>query len=101
MRNKSFKYPSPTLDDKRFDADKDGKLNITETMFRDMHLDEMSRKDINSCIDQDKKYKPNKSFSIAYVLGGVFVGLVAIIAVIPAAILGVCFLLLSFSSEKK
>lgn len=101
MKNKSFKYPFPTLNDKIFDADKDGKLNITETMLRDMHLDEMSRNDVENCNEQNKQSQPNKSFSIANILVGVIVGVVAIITVVPAVILGVCFLLLSSSNGKK
>ncbi|MBQ2662115.1 MAG: rod-binding protein [Clostridia bacterium] len=44
MKNKSWKYPFPTFSDKMFDGNKDGKLDAFETMFRDMHIEEMARK---------------------------------------------------------
>lgn len=47
MKNKSWKYPLGTMDDKMFDSDKDGELDGVETFFRDCHLDEMSRKSEN------------------------------------------------------
>ena len=43
MKNKSWKYPFPTFSDKMFDGNKDGKLDAFETMFRDMHIEEMNR----------------------------------------------------------
>lgn len=53
MKNKSWQHPFGTLDDKRFDSNKDGKLGAFETMFRDMHLNEMNRK-------ADKYYKEQR-----------------------------------------
>lgn len=44
MKNDSPFYPFPTMDDKFFDKNKDGKLTGTETIFRDVHLMEMSDK---------------------------------------------------------
>lgn len=44
MKNDSPFYPLPTMDDKFFDKNKDGKLTGTETIFRDVHLMEMSDK---------------------------------------------------------
>lgn len=88
MKNKSLKYPFPTLEDKIFDSDKDGSLNSGETMFRDMHLDEMS-----------KKHPPHVSDSkSAFVTA--FSNILAIIALVPTVILGLCFLLLSFKKPK-
>lgn len=52
MKNESWKYPFPTLEDKMFDGNKDGRLDATETFFRDMHLDEMSRKAAESNREQ-------------------------------------------------
>ena len=43
MKNTSWKYPFPTLSDKMFDANKDGKLDALETAFRDAHIEEMKR----------------------------------------------------------
>ena len=43
MKNSSWKYPFPTLEDKMFDHNNDGKLDAFETAFRDAHLDEMNR----------------------------------------------------------
>lgn len=43
MKNESFKYPFSTFADGIFDGNKDGKLDTFESMFRDMHLDEMKR----------------------------------------------------------
>lgn len=44
MKNKSFQYPFGTFADKMFDSNKDGKLDYTETIFRDMHLNEVNSK---------------------------------------------------------
>lgn len=43
MKNSSLKYPFPTLADKIFDGNKDGKLDAFETAFRDAHIEEMNR----------------------------------------------------------
>ncbi len=43
MKNSSWKHPFPTFADKMFDANKDGKLNTVETVFRDAHIEEMKR----------------------------------------------------------
>lgn len=56
MKNKSWQYPFPTLDDKCFDSNKDGKLDTFETIFRDMHLNEMNKKAADYCKNQ--KHKP-------------------------------------------
>lgn len=44
MKNKSWQHPFPTFEDKHFDRNKDGKLDAFETIFRDMHINEMNRK---------------------------------------------------------
>lgn len=44
MKNDSPFYPLPTMDDKFFDKNKDGKLTGTETAFRDAHQMEMNDK---------------------------------------------------------
>lgn len=41
MKNDSFKYPFDTMLDDTFDGNGDGRLDATETMFRDMALDEI------------------------------------------------------------
>lgn len=41
MKNDSFKYPFDTMLDDAFDGNGDGRLDATETMFRDIALDEM------------------------------------------------------------
>lgn len=51
MKNQSLQNPFPTLVDKFFDKNKDGKLGYMETIFRDAHIKEMndkSKKDKNS-----------------------------------------------------
>lgn len=55
MKNSSLKYPFPTLEDKMFDHNNDGKLDAFETAFRDAHLDEMNR-----LVEEDQK-KPKSS----------------------------------------
>lgn len=44
MKNKSWQYPFPTLEDKIFDSNKDGELDTFETMFRDAALNESNQK---------------------------------------------------------
>ena len=44
MKNKSWQHPFPTFFDKIFDKNKDGKLNTTETIFRDAFLNDINRK---------------------------------------------------------
>ncbi len=44
MKNKSHQHPFPRMGDKRFDGNKDGKLDSYETFFRDMHINEMEAK---------------------------------------------------------
>lgn len=44
MKNDSHINPFPTMEDKFFDTNKDGKLTGTETVFRDAHLLEMADK---------------------------------------------------------
>lgn len=44
MKNDSHIYPFPTMEDKFFDTNKDGKLTGSETIFRDAHLLEMADK---------------------------------------------------------
>ncbi len=63
MKNKSFKYPFPTLADKMFDKNKDGKLDTFETAFRDMYLDEMSRKadEYSKNAGTSSRHKPNNN----------------------------------------
>lgn len=56
MKNNSWKYPFGTFADKHFDKNHNGKLDTTETLFRDMHLDEMRR---NAEADQEKQYTNN------------------------------------------
>lgn len=60
MKNESLQYPFPTLDDKRFDLNKDGKLDTFETIFRDAHLNEMNRKAEQYA--KEKQSKPKDSF---------------------------------------
>ncbi|MGN0572920.1 MAG: hypothetical protein ACI4IX_03170 [Acutalibacteraceae bacterium] len=55
MKNSSWKYPFPTLEDEMFDQNKDGKLDVLETAFRDAYLDEMNR-----LVEEDQK-KPKSS----------------------------------------
>ena len=45
MKNKSLQNPFPTMVDKFFDKNKDGKLGYMETIFRDAHLKEMEQKE--------------------------------------------------------
>ncbi len=45
MKNSSWKYPFPTFSDKMFDGNRDGKLDVLETAFRDAHIEEMNRND--------------------------------------------------------
>lgn len=47
MKNKSLQHPFPTLVDKFFDKNKDGKLSAFETIFRDAHINEMKKKQDN------------------------------------------------------
>lgn len=88
MKNTSLKYPFTTLEDEIFDSDKNGSLNPIETMFRDTHLDEMSKK--HSTHDCGGKSAFKTTFS----------SILAIIALVPNVILGLCFLLLSFGKSK-
>lgn len=57
MKNDSPFYKFPTMDDKFFDTNKDGKLSGTETIFRDAHLMEMSDK----VDDEVNKSQPARS----------------------------------------
>ncbi|MGN0545932.1 MAG: hypothetical protein ACI4I3_01250 [Acutalibacteraceae bacterium] len=57
MKNSSWKYPFPTLEDKMFDQNNDGKLDAFETAFRDAHLDEMNR-----LVEEDQKKTKVKSY---------------------------------------
>ena len=43
MKNRSWKYPFPTFSDSMFDKNKDGKLDVFETAFRDAHIEEINR----------------------------------------------------------
>ncbi|MCI6496020.1 MAG: hypothetical protein MSA01_03045 [Anaeromassilibacillus sp.] len=52
MKNKSWQHPFPTFFDKIFDKNKDGKLNTTETIFRDAFLNDINRKQKD---DKNKK----------------------------------------------
>ena len=60
MKNESWQHPFPTLDDKRFDLNKDGKLDTFETIFRDAHFNEMNRKAEQYA--KEKQSKPKDSF---------------------------------------
>jgi len=60
MKNKSWKYPSSTLDDKLFDSNNDGKLDAFETLFRDAHLTEMSLKSEQH--NQKSQHRPDISY---------------------------------------
>lgn len=82
VKNKSFQHPFPTLDDKFFDKNNDGKLNTVETLFRDAHLSEMNQKvqkDENSEINnnsynQKSNDNSGKLFSvIAVVIALIFI----------------------------
>lgn len=44
MKNKSLQNPFPTMVDKFFDKNNDGKLGYIETVFRDAHLKENEQK---------------------------------------------------------
>lgn len=59
MKNSSWKYPFPTLDDKHFNGNKDGRLDALETAFRDAHLDEINR----AAAEQQTKQKTNRCAS--------------------------------------
>lgn len=58
MKNESWQHPFPTFIDKWFDSNNDGKLDTTETIFRDMYLNEINRK----ANEHPKEYKGNNSF---------------------------------------
>mgnify|MGYP003511337583 FL=1 len=53
MKNKSWQHPFPTFCDKFFDGNRDGKLDICETIFRDMHLNEIARKNYKDCKNEN------------------------------------------------
>lgn len=101
MKNESFKYPFPRLEDGLFDTDNDGKLDTLETFCRDMHIDEMNRKKDSGYNEQDNLPKYKISLDSENILANVLGGALAIIALIPALILGVCFLLMSFTNDKR
>ena len=63
MKNDSPFYKFPTLDDKRLDANKDGKLTGTETVFRDAHLMEISDKIESETNNQQPSYAKGHSTS--------------------------------------
>lgn len=61
MKNDSPFYKFPTLDDKRFDANKDGKLTGAETVFRDAHLMEISDKIESETNNQQPSYTKGRN----------------------------------------
>lgn len=63
MKNDSPFYRFPTMDDKFFDKNKDGKLTGTETIFRDAHLMEMSDKVDAEINKQQPTYSRKRSSS--------------------------------------
>ena len=47
MKNKSIRYPYPTIIDSFFDKNRDGKLGICETVLRDSVLKKIDQKKQN------------------------------------------------------
>ena len=47
MKNKSIRYPYPTIIDHFFDTNKDGKLGICETVLRDSQLKKIEQRKQN------------------------------------------------------
>ncbi len=47
MKNTSLQHPFPTAVDRFFDKNKDGKLGLLETVFRDAHINEMNKKKVS------------------------------------------------------
>lgn len=45
MKNKSWQHPLPRLEDERFDTNKNGELDHSETFWRDMYISEMDAKE--------------------------------------------------------
>lgn len=56
MKNKSLRYPYPTILDHFFDTDKNGKLGISETVLRDSQLKKIEQR------KQNKRIKKNNVF---------------------------------------
>ncbi len=93
MKNKSWKYPFGTFADKMFDKNRDGKLDSFETMFRDMHIDEMNKKMYekqsssintkpkNTYCDFEQKNSKNKASDGTTIFVSLLIVLILVVAV--------------------
>jgi len=90
MKNKSFQYPFPTLNDSFFDKDKSGDLNIVETAFRDASLQEMQRNSKSEVKRDNKIIVKNNSSTNTNDTGKIF----AVVAVAISLVIIIIWVLL-------
>lgn len=68
MKNESRQYPFEAFNDKHFDHDKDGRLDLEETLFRDMYLNEIREKSEQDVKNQETEYLKQTVKSNRYII---------------------------------